>query len=93
MRSALIGTWSWNGHLDCGYFFGPDGKGAYFFCGGEKAFEYGDNGDSVTVYYPGELSPSRFRYRIDGDTLSIEDSFGNCVIYNRCDALCRIQLS
>jgi len=92
MRSDLMGAWSWNGHLDCGYFFGSDGKGAYFFGGGEKVFEYRDDGDSVMVYYPGELSPSRFRYRIDGDTMSIEDSFGSRVIYKRCDALYRIQL-
>jgi len=86
MGSALLGSWSWKGHLDCGYFFGPEGKGAYRFCGGERAFEYSDHGDAVSVYYPGELAPSRFRYQIERDALSIEDSFGETVIYTRCAA-------
>ena len=85
MNSALIGTWSWNGHLDCGYIFGSDGKGAYFFCGAQKAFEYCDNGTFVSIYYPGDLSPLRFEYTVDGNTLSIEDSFGNRIIYSKCD--------
>jgi len=92
MGSALFGNWSWAGHLECGYRFGKDGKGAYFFLDTEKSFEYQDDGDSVVIYYPGELSPSRFRYTVSEDTLSIEDSFGNPVIYLRCDTLPRIQL-
>jgi len=92
MKSALIGAWGWNGHQDCGYFFAPEGKGSYIFCGGEKTFEYQDNGDSVTVHFTGDLLPNLFRYDIDGDRLSIEDSFGSRVIYTRCESLVKIQL-
>ena len=92
MSSALIGTWCWNGHQDCGYFFAPEGKGSYIFCGGEKPFEYIDNGDSVTVHFTGDLLPNLFRYNIAGDRLSIEDSFGGVVIYNRCESLIKIQI-
>ena len=92
MSSALIGAWGWNGHRDCGYFFAPEGKGSYIFCGGEKTFEYSDNGDSVTVHFKGDLLPNKFRYVIDGDKLSIEDSFGDRVIYKRCESLIKIQI-
>jgi len=92
MKSALIGAWGWNGHRVCGYFFAPEGKGSYIFCGGEKTFEYQDNGDSVTVHFTGDLLPNLFRYDIDGDRLSIEDSFGSRVIYTRCESLVKIQL-
>lgn len=92
MSSALIGTWCWNSHLDCGYLFAPEGKGSYIFCGGEKPFEYSDSGDSVTVHFVGDLFPNKFRYEISGETLSIEDSFGSRVIYTRCDSLYKIQL-
>ena len=32
------------------------------------------------------------KYEIDGDKLSIEDSFGSRVIYTRCESLVKIQL-
>ncbi|MBQ2751356.1 MAG: hypothetical protein IJF25_02155, partial [Oscillospiraceae bacterium] len=64
----------------------------YIFCGGEKPFEYIDNGDSVTVHFTGDLLPNLFRYNIAGDRLSIEDSFGGVVIYNRCESLIKIQI-
>lgn len=92
MKSKLLGTWCWNDHTDCGYLFSSDGKGAYYFCGGEKPFEYTDNGDSVTVHFIGDLFPNRFRYTVKEDVLSIEDSFGDEVIYTRCQSLYKIRL-
>ena len=92
MNSALIGAWCWNGHIDWGYLFGPDGKGSFYFCGGEKPFEYSDDGTSVKVHFAGDIFPNKFRYTIEEDILSIEDSFGNWVIYNRCESLVKIQL-
>ena len=50
-----------------------------------------DNEDSVTVHFTGDILPNIFRYSIEGDELYIEDSFGDRVIYNRCDSLIKIQ--
>ena len=46
-------------------------------------FTYKDSGDKVEILYTGNTSPNVFGYSISGNTLSIEDSFGEKVDYKK----------
>lgn len=46
-------------------------------------FTYTDKGKSVEILYTGNTAPSDFEYIINGDTLTIKDSFGDDVVYKR----------
>lgn len=83
MENKLIGCWVSAELSFCAYNFLHDGKGFYSFFEAKKEFTYTDNGDSVTIYFSGDLMPSTFKYSICENILSIEDSFGNLVRYKR----------
>ncbi len=83
MENKIIGCWVSVDMSFCAYNFLTDEKGFYSFFGAQKEFAYKDNGDSVTIYFPGDLSPSTFKYTVEEDVLLIEDSFGAIVKYKR----------
>ena len=59
------------------------GKGFYSLGDAKKEFTYIDNSESVTIYYIGDFMPRTYKYFIEENVLSIEDSFGNLVRYKR----------
>lgn len=65
------------------YEFKEKGKGGYTFAGETKSFTYKDDGKKVTLSYEGTTAPSEYEYKIEKDTLTIKDSFGNDVVYKK----------
>jgi len=79
---TLVGTWEYE-DMDAAYIFNEDGTGAYRFFGTELPFTYTDDGESVSILYDGNTDANVFAYTISGKTLSIEDSFGEIVKYQK----------
>ena len=79
---TVVGTWEYK-DMDAAYIFNEDGTGAYRFYGAEMPFTYTDDGESVSILFTGNTSPNVFAYSISGKTLSIEDSFGEIVEYQK----------
>ena len=78
---ALIGTWEYE---DGGfsYVFNDDGTGTYVLEGSDDmTFTWGADGSTVSITYDGSTSPTNLEYSIDGDQLTIIDSFGSPVVY------------
>ena len=74
--SALVGTWSYGSYV---YTFNADGTGDY----SGSALTWEDLGDKISILYDGFTSPMELEYSIEGDTLTIVDSFGEGVEYTR----------
>ena len=83
-ESPLVGTWTYE---DGGftYTFNADGTGAYEVFGEVLNFTYTDNGDSIDVLYDDVDSPLNLPYSIDGNTLTVKDSFDEEVKYVKAD--------
>ncbi len=79
---TIVGTWEYKA-MECAYSFNEDETGAYIFGGVEMPFTYTDDGTAVSILYEGNTSPNVLKYTIDGNTLSIEDSFGDMVEYEK----------
>lgn len=79
---AIVGSWEYTsgGYV---YTFNADGTGNYTAGTTVMEFTYTDKGDSVEILYTGNTAPSVFKYTISGNTLSIEDSFGEKVEYTK----------
>ena len=78
---ALVGTWE---YTDGGYsyVFNEDGTGEYAIDGSDDmTFTWGADGESVSILYDGNSMPMTLAYSIDGDQLTIADSFGEDVVY------------
>ena len=77
---AIVGSWE---YVDGGYTytFNKDGTGNYKAGETVMEFTYEDLGDKVSILYTGNTVASEYAYTISGDTLSIEDSFGEKVEY------------
>lgn len=86
-KKGLIGDWAYfNGsstNSSMYYTFKDEKSGSYNFGGGSRNFTYEDDGKTLTILYDGDTLSSTFEYKLDGDTLTIKDSFGSDVIYKR----------
>ncbi len=83
---TIIGAWANKDMPNYIYYFNEDGTGSYYIDGGESDFwtyTFVDNGDSVTLDYGNDSTPNTFKYKLDGDSLSITDSFDEYVDYVR----------
>ncbi|MBR5976585.1 MAG: hypothetical protein IK046_02125 [Clostridia bacterium] len=79
---SIVGEWTYV-FGDYVYKFDKDGKGSYTAGSTVMNFTYTDNGDSVEILYDGNTVASTYKYRVEGDKLFIEDSFGEEVEYKR----------
>ena len=78
---TLVG--SWYHEMGYTYVFREDKTGEYLVDGNSEpfwVFTYETDGDKLTMYEDGSLLMET-KYTIDGDTLIIEDSFGEKVYY------------
>lgn len=78
---TLVG--SWYHEMGYTYIFREDKTGEYLVDGNDEpfwVFTYETDGDKLTMYEDGSLLMET-KYAIDGDTLIIEDSFGEKVYY------------
>ena len=79
--APIVGTWEYEYSSDMYYTFNEDGTGSYYFVSGEMKFTYEDDGEAVTLHYETATEPSVYKYTIEDDVLSIEDSLGEYVKY------------
>lgn len=79
---SIVGSWEYTsgGYV---YTFNADGTGNYSAGSTVMEFTYTDKGDSVEILYTGNTMANVFKYTVSGDTLSIEDSFGEKVEYTK----------
>lgn len=80
---TILGEWKYQGVLDCAYVFNADNSGYYRYSGVDMPFTYKDDGKAVSILYEGNTAENVFKYSISGKILSIEDSFGEMVKYER----------
>ena len=83
MGVEIIGRWEAVGFPSFAYNFLPDGIGYYSMADAKKEFTYKIDADCVNIYYPGDIAALNFKYQINEDILSIEDSFGKIVKYKK----------
>ncbi|MBP5303893.1 MAG: hypothetical protein J6Z00_03300 [Clostridia bacterium] len=79
---AIIGSWEYTsgGYT---YTFNDNGTGSYSAGGTVMEFTYEDTGSTVSILYTGNTMASEYGYTISGNTLIIEDSFGDKVEYTK----------
>ena len=78
---SLVGTCSYSD--DYVYTFNADGTGNYKVGTTDMPFTYTDNGTAVAITFEGNTAPMELNYTIDGSKLTITDSFGEPVVYNK----------
>ena len=79
---TLVGQWEYaeGGYV---YTFNEDGTGSYLFGGTEMKFTYEDKGDCFSLLYDGNTTATDYDYSIEGEVLTMTDSFGSPVEYTR----------
>ena len=83
---GLVGRWYADGNHNYYYYqFNEDGTGVYGYgqIEGGNNFTYEDKSDSIIIRYDGADNELDFKYKIEEDTLTIEDSIGQEVIYKK----------
>ena len=82
-KKGLVGTWEYESGSSYKYTFNEDKTCSYEAFGTKMECTYEDDGTKVSILYTGNTAASTYEYKIDGDTLTIKDSFGQDVIYKR----------
>ena len=80
--ASILGTWEYKS-MNCAYIFYGDGTGAYRYGGVDMPFTYTDDGAEVRILFTGNTAPNVLKYTVKGKILSIEDSFGSVVEYEK----------
>lgn len=80
-KYTLVGEWKYPGEPYV-YTFNADGTGSYA-ADLTMTFTYKDDGKSVEILYDGFTDASKYDYSISGNKLTIKDSFGDDVVYER----------
>lgn len=80
---TLVGSWESDALADYIYTFNEDGTGNYSVAGLDMPFTYEDNGNSFSILYDGNTAATDFEYTIEGEKLTIIDSFGDPTVYTR----------
>ena len=78
---SLVGTWEYEGG-GYTYTFNADGTGNYDV-GSDMPFTYTDDGETVAITFEGSTAPMELKYTIEGSKLTVIDSLGSPVVYNK----------
>lgn len=82
-KKGLVGEWQYESGSGYVYTFNEDKTCSYEAFGTKMECTYEDDGTKVSILYKGNTVASTFEYKIEGDTLTIKDSFGQDVVYKR----------
>ena len=82
-EKGLVGVWTYEQGSGYVYTFNEDKTCSYEAFGTKMECTYEDDGTKVSILYKGNTVASSYEYKIDGDTLTIKDSFGKDVVYKR----------
>lgn len=80
-KDPLIGSWA-NGSFV--YTFNENGTCSYAISQtGAMNCTYETNGNNISILYDGNTAPFKTTYKIEGNTLTVVDSFGKDTIYTK----------
>ena len=80
-KKGIVGSWKHEqGYV---YTFKEDGTGNYSYGDAAMEFTYKVEDNKLSILYTGNTAPFETTFTIDGDTLTIKDSFDNDTIYKR----------
>ena len=82
-KKGLVGEWQYESGSGYVYTFNEDKTCSYEAFGTKMECTYEDDGEKVSILYKGNTAASTYEYKIEGDTLTIKDSFGKDVVYKR----------
>ena len=83
-KKGLVGKWRQDGYsVDYYFIFNEDKTCSYEMSGAKRVCTYNDDGSKITVYYKGNPNPNIYEYTIDGNALTIKDSYNNVIKYTR----------
>ena len=68
---------------DVYYMFNKDNTGSYTYYDTVQSFTYEVKSDKVVITFKGNTFSSEFKYSIDKNILTIEDSFGSATTYKK----------
>jgi hypothetical protein len=83
-KASIAGSWEseFGGYMYT-YTFNADGTGNYDAAGTILQLTYADDGSKLSILFAGDTLPTELPYKLEGNKLTITDSFGTEVIYNR----------
>ena len=84
-KNTIVGSWEYASSPNSAYVytFNSDKTGSYSVYGTQMNFTYEDDGKKVSIKYEKNTIPSEYEYNLEGDKLTIKDSFGNNIEYKR----------
>ncbi|MBQ4527630.1 MAG: hypothetical protein II998_06130 [Clostridia bacterium] len=82
-KNPIVGTWGFETNSEWEYKFNADGTGSYTFGGEPMTFTYEDDGKEIRLKYDHADNVNVYKYTIDGDTLNIEDDFGEVTVFKK----------
>lgn len=77
---AIVGSWKYDG-MDYTYTFNADGTGNYAASGTDMPFTFTTNDGNLEILYEGNTAPMVSTYTIEGDCMTMKDSFDSDVKY------------
>ena len=83
-KNKLIGKWkAENANDEYYYTFNKDKTCGYETAGARLSCTYEFDNEKVTILYKGNDNAIVYEYKVEGNTLTIKDSFGNSIIYKK----------
>lgn len=80
-KDPLVGSWANGSYV---YTFNEDKTCSYAYSGaGAMECTYETDGDKISILYTGNTAAFETTYKIEGNTLTVVDSFGNDTVYTR----------
>ena len=79
-KNSIEGKWAYSSFV---YNFESDGTGYYDAAGTKMDFTYEIKDNKLSILYKGSTAPFETEFSIDGDTLTVKDSFGKDFKYVR----------
>ena len=82
--NPLVGDWASQDYSGAFIFtFNEDGTGNYDAAGTQMPFTYTAEDGQLSILYDGDTLPFESEYTVEGTVLTMKDSFGDDVIYNK----------
>ena len=82
--NPLVGDWASQDYSGAFIFtFNEDGTGNYDAAGTQMPFTYTAEDGQLSILYDGDTLPFESEYTVEGTVLTMKDSLGEDVIYNK----------
>lgn len=81
--SSIVGTWKYQNNPNTYYVFNKNATGSYTSNDSVKNFTYEDRGTKVIITFEDNTSSNEFDYSISDGILTIKDSTGSYLTFER----------